>query len=358
MSRNVFILGAGASKEVGAPLMRDFLDVANDLARMGKVPKSKVDFDLVAEGRSALQYTHSKSVGIDLYNMEAVFSAFEMAKMLGGLGAVDKDKVKEFPRAYRKVISETLEQTIQYKVRNKRIEPGVYSKLLLLMDKIDSITRGNSSILTFNYDIALDYACHFHGHQINYCLDEFPSPSTFKVLKLHGSLNWTECHICKKIVSWSLGDYLNKYTWHNLESLSSVKISISDQFINFSHCNNSSSSSAVPYIVPPTWNKSEHHHAIESVWRHAAKELSEAENIFIAGYSLPETDTFFHYLFSLGVGSDQLIRRFWVVDPDPKVKEKYEKLLGNAVLTRFKFFNSIFSNGIEEMISVLNSETT
>lgn len=35
MSRTVFILGAGASQLAGAPLMHDFLDVADDL-RHGK----------------------------------------------------------------------------------------------------------------------------------------------------------------------------------------------------------------------------------------------------------------------------------------------------------------------------------
>jgi hypothetical protein len=36
------------------------------------------------------------------------------------------------------------------------------------------------------------------------------------------------------------------------------------------------------------------------VWRTAAQHLSEAEHIFIIGYSLPETDQFFRYLYGLG----------------------------------------------------------
>ena len=37
MASVVFILGAGASKQAGAPLMNEFLDVAYDLWKMGRV---------------------------------------------------------------------------------------------------------------------------------------------------------------------------------------------------------------------------------------------------------------------------------------------------------------------------------
>ena len=38
MSNTVFVLGAGASKKAGAPLMGDFLDAAYDLWRMKAIP--------------------------------------------------------------------------------------------------------------------------------------------------------------------------------------------------------------------------------------------------------------------------------------------------------------------------------
>lgn len=354
MSRSVFILGAGASREAGAPLMRDFLDVASDLARLGKVDHAKEDFDLVAEGRSALQGTHSKSIGIDLYNMEAVFSAFEMAKMLGGLGNVSAEKIQKFPTAYRRVIAETLERTISFPLQGLRPGPEAsYVQLVDFIKLINSETGGASSILTFNYDMALEFACNGGGYSVDYALEgDSGHRNSIKVLKLHGSLNWTECVGCKKIVAWNLPEYLNRYSWHG-EGY--AYIDLSRKLPQFSHCNNTSSSSAVPYIVPPTWNKSEHHHAIENVWRNAAKELSEAENIFVIGYSLPETDSFFQFLFSLGVTSSQLIRRMWVVDPDPAVESKYRKLLGPAINTRFHFFQNTFSDGISLMSQMVSN---
>ena len=53
-------------------------------------------------------------------------------------------------------------------------------------------------------------------------------------------------------------------------------------------------------IVPPTWNKTEYHSNLSHVWHEAAVELGSARNIYVFGYSLPETDSFFRYLFALG----------------------------------------------------------
>ena len=73
MSRNVFILGAGASFDAGGPLMTDFLDVAGDLYRSDR--SSFKDFEPVFSAISALSAAHSKSI-LDLDNIESVFAAF------------------------------------------------------------------------------------------------------------------------------------------------------------------------------------------------------------------------------------------------------------------------------------------
>ncbi len=81
MADTVFILGAGASKEAGAPLMGEFLDVAHNL---WKTEGSTMPaFETVFRGISRLQQVHSKAK-LDIQNVESVFAAFEMAKTLRG----------------------------------------------------------------------------------------------------------------------------------------------------------------------------------------------------------------------------------------------------------------------------------
>lgn len=58
-------------------------------------------------------------------------------------------------------------------------------------------TFENDVIITFNYDVMLDYAMKFQSMEIYYCLDSGPGPDPFKVLKLHGSTNWAACRDCR-----------------------------------------------------------------------------------------------------------------------------------------------------------------
>lgn len=98
-----------------------------------------------------------------------------------------------------------------------------------------------------------------------------------------------------------------------------------------------------PVIVPPTWNKTDYAPTLVGVWQEAARQLSDAENIFVSGYSLPETDSFFKYLFGLGAVGSSLIQRFWVFDPDSAVEERFRKLLGAASYSKFKRWPELFA---------------
>jgi hypothetical protein len=80
MSQYVFILGAGASKESGAPLMADFLEKAADLYRNLRGTFDP-PFDKVAAAIAALQIVHSKAE-LDIHGLEPVFGALEMGRML------------------------------------------------------------------------------------------------------------------------------------------------------------------------------------------------------------------------------------------------------------------------------------
>lgn len=116
-----------------------------------------------------------------------------------------------------------------------------------------------------------------------------------------------------------------------------------------------------PVIVPPTWNKADSHRALESVWARAAKELAESENIFVIGYSMPETDAFFRHLYALGTVGDTTIRRFWVFNPDHTLEERFRNLLGPGAERAFKFFSGATrSSGISfaftEAIDFLRQE--
>ena len=123
MSLTVFILGAGASREAGGPLMADFLDIADELRKTQDLGDDKSSFDAVFKGISALQTVHSKST-LDVYNLESVFAAFEMASLFGRLGNLTSQEIQGLSAAIRRLIVRTLDERIMLPVKGKTVSPS------------------------------------------------------------------------------------------------------------------------------------------------------------------------------------------------------------------------------------------
>jgi NAD-dependent SIR2 family protein deacetylase len=348
MSQTVFILGAGASVEAGAPVMNDFLDKAERLRELGRVSDSQHEFDLVFKALAALNHAHSKAV-LNVRNIEEVFAAFEMAKLIRRLDPLKTEDIESLPDAMQRVIVRTLEKSVVFPVE-KRVGlklPGNYTgfaELFIQLAQRHSDIGKRASIITFNYDICVDMALYQAQIPINYHLE--PMNTDFRsipLLKLHGSLNWFKCFGCGKPVPWKLRDYwTNRYqTVYDGETT----IEISQRLHEFKHCPSATPPKSA-YVVPPTWNKSQYHGELESVWGAAARELSTAANIIVCGYSLPHSDHFFRQLYALGTISDSRIRNFWVFDPDEAVKQRFVSLLGQAAIERFEYRPYFFDDNV------------
>lgn len=348
MAENVFILGAGASFESGAPLMNIFLDVAEDLWRVNAYKdnkKIKKVFEVISKMDSVYAKSH-----LDLNNIESLFGAIEMARIIDKLGDYSSEEIKEAREALVTMIVKTLEKKIKYPVSDKYVNPTLsYKKFVELIEEKDK-GIGDNAIITFNYDLALDFAIYKLGHNINYCLDSDSKTgrNEVRLLKLHGSINWARCGECNNIIPYSLHNYFNNYHWDTWRISTNVYFSMSEHLSDLNKTHEHDKIIDEPIIVPPTWNKSEYNGSLTNVWNQAAKDLSEARNIYVFGYSLPESDSFFRYLFALGTMGDSRIRRFWVFDPDNTgaVRTRYEKLLGRGIIKRFDYIELPFTKAI------------
>ena len=106
-------------------------------------------------------------------------------------------------------------------------------------------------------------------------------------------------------------------------------------------------------VVPPSWNKSDGRDSLVSVWQQAATELAGASSIIVCGYSLPETDSFFRYLYALGSFGETVLRNFVVFDPSAEVQDRFRSLLGPGARARFRPRTCAFEAAIAEMRKVL-----
>jgi NAD-dependent SIR2 family protein deacetylase len=172
------------------------------------------------------------------------------------------------------------------------------------------------------------------------------------LLKLHGSVSWGACQKCKativpfdmKRVSASPFSSTNELIIPIIDYLAQTECPTCNQLLV-----------GPPVLVPPTWNKIEYQSHINNVWRKAAKELEQADNIITIGYSMPKMDAFFHYLYALGSESETKLQHFIVINPDKSVEGRFREIVGPGIDKQFQFVSGYFANSISYLSGVLGS---
>ena len=352
MSNVVFILGAGASQAAGVPLMANFLETAKNLLRKGEVGGAQAEFELVFRGVEAIGSVHSKS-RLGTRNIEDVFAAFDMASIVGRFPGFSDDDIAKLPTAMRMVIAKTIEGSVLFEPQGHgfALHPPYPSFTDLLVRMPESRPSYDVSIVTFNYDHTLDFALRRQGIPFHYGLGQ--NGNGMALLKLHGSINWAYCRTCKKVVASELPELFGVYDWDLIRKSGGVHLPLT---AGSKHPDCSQNDlEPLPYIVPPTWSKQDGHRALSSVWNRAARELAEAENIIVIGYSCPPSDAFFQYLYALGTVGQRSLDRFWVFDPKPKGSEvdlRFKKMLGPGAEDVHEHHPMNFANALEVLKKV------
>ncbi len=334
--------------------MADFLDRAYDLLRTktSGVIEAKDQFEDVFNAISELQGVHSKAF-LDLNNIEIVFGAIEMGLLLKRLGTRDEASITKLRDSLITLIYKTLEFGIQFPVQDRHIRPPKpYDGFMWTLEEVEKTQPHQDphkfSFVTFNYDLCMDYALHYSGRAFDYFLDAKDHPDTCPLLKLHGSINWGLSEN-DKIVPFEVRDARfnlfrdEKYVFYNLGS-ELGKRTFEDKPL-----------SGPPVIVPPSWNKNSYHGQLSNVWSRAANEFAVAENIFIIGYSLPETDSFFRYLYALGSESRARLRNLVVINKDNSgtVEARFKQLIGRGIESRFRYIAATFDDSLSQINDIL-----
>lgn len=353
MNGDVYILGAGASFESGAPLMNNFLDIAEDLLRKGTFDEDAEKIELVFDLISELQIVHSKAQ-LDLNNIESLYGVIEMGIILGRLTSKSSDAAK-YKEALTTLISRTLVKSMLFPIV---VKPGIQDTPMFrssesygqFAELLINEKAGGGSVLTFNYDLGLELALAFYNKKVNYRLND--DDSGFNLLKLHGSINWYTNSQAKEIKFLSLEDarkFIQK-EFYNGEYKENERYPFDiNRYLNIDIANKGQDLETV--IIPPTWNKTEYQGQLTRVWEAAADHLSNAQNIYILGYSLPESDSFFRYLFALGTISKNRIRNIIVYNPEDsgETEDRFRRLFGLSTESRFKYKPLKFSEAIKDI---------
>ena len=152
------------------------------------------------------------------------------------------------------------------------------------------------------YRYPIDYICSRDESAITGGVYDGELPA---ILKLHGSANWFWAGI-------SPSDTLYYRMWEDGE-------------------NNNAFQGLKPYIIPPVMDKNAfyNHVAIHSLWQQAEKLLTDADEIYIIGFSFPQTDLSVKYLFQSALRKSKA--KIYGVNPDTEeeLRVNYDKVFGN-----------------------------
>ncbi len=341
----VFVLGAGASHPDGVPLQRHILPMILsggikdiDESEMGMQVKRFIEQNFTYNAE-ANQYPQ----------LEAVFGFLDyFIQRNESLNAIYNHneiiKIKEY-----------LIKLIHYIVNLRTEQKSKYYHLFW-----EGIIENNTnvSIITLNYDTLLEQAFDFlfkkHGY-IDYCfhlmnydkidalknfnfwinprepvkVDENDNPVAFKIIKVHGSLNWKYCNCCNQTLLTPWDRHIDLHR---------------GKFMGFTYPDKEEYEYKCPLdgtefqtlIMPPSYVKSLDQPVIIQLLAEAAREIRDAKRIVFIGYSLSDADVHIKALFKKQIKpSTEVI----VVNTrnSPTLKNKYYAISKNITFKNLSF---------------------
>ena len=316
--RLVILFGAGATR--GAlhnrvfppPVDRDFFDIASQLSGFGTrrlaARVTKEVFGL---------YQHVSGVGLEDYfrDIEARAEIGEFAK--------PSNQPKDWARRQsdlEELLRRVFIQTTKDLTENER---GMHLGILKRLHPGDVI-------LTFNYDTMIEecipkdglrwnpsdgYGFKASGVTLDWARqwrkehNKISSgKSQFRILKLHGSINWT------------------------LYKTNAVRLKPRPYVVRarkgapvFDKCS----------VLPPGWHKRIDVNPYRRLWRKARLELEKCASLAIIGYSLPDTDLLARALLAEVCRSraarERYLRHLYLADPNDEVKNRFSALFAAAL---------------------------
>lgn len=331
-NNNVYVLGAGFSKDANMPLTKDFLFRMREATEWLETNQGSASikhisdvFDFRLKAASAAYRVNINIEDIEqLFSLAAAKQSYDFNKAIvesiaATLNYCEKTLVrknielslsKEFAIKLPKSI---LKAEVGYNTMSNLYSCDSYDfyvgNMLGIFRKKNVIS--NNTFLSFNYDTILENCIWNLGYKVDYGLrganippELYNADTGIKVLKLHGSLNWKE-----------------KSGWGGL---------IIQAYRNY---DDASESKGDRILLPPTWQKS-FSGPLQYVWESAITAISKATRLIIIGFSIPETDIHFKYLLSSGLQDNISLREVLFVNPmeDDEYSYKIKKIFHSSFL--------------------------
>lgn len=261
MRDQVYVLGAGFSRDAGGPLTSEFLSYSSENRVVSDLQETP-EFEAVRE--------LSNGLPLDESNIEGILNYVSNLKFVGRstIGRFSPQTILDFLTEY----------TVALLASRLRRPPAYYATF------VDTVLSNKRvAILTFNYDLLLDSLLADRIGRFDY---GFPAEDRYRLyggltgvrsgvplLKLHGSINWSICSVCRAI-------------------------GLHREFVPLGRsCPRGCSGRWRGMIVPPTWDKLPYATNLRLLWKQARDLLENASKVTVIGFSFSPLDSLAKDLF-------------------------------------------------------------
>ena len=319
--KNVYLIGAGFSKEIGLPLQDDFLLVAKEV--FFRNPKLFNHFERVFEYQDKLTKM-KKYLNYPLLNLEHLFNIIEMDILYSGSELVRNIK-NDFIRLICDVLIEKTPCPFAHNQEGRlNMDRSFHYYVpfiqLLIKDDKENLEVHGDTIITFNYNLVIEGAASIYNWRRSSNRGHFKrEPDNF--IKFNTTFG-KENIILEQVNQYFTKNRPNSYFPNQplfSEDNNAIKLLKLHGSINWK--TEDKQGNQKTFIVPPTWYKSDVQ--IRKIWDKAYKELITAKRIIIIGYSFPETDIYVKSLLGLALNENKILQNIYFINPD---KDNAKKL--------------------------------
>lgn len=403
--KNVFLLGAGASKSYDLSPTGQRMPIANDFfSTYSKLP---INFNPWALKTNLLSYLNLRD-GLDYLDIFDFNEDIEKLHSEIQIKAFDIIKANKKYKSYEEqiIIGAYYELIFLFIAGINQIQNGPISQTHL---DLANLVTNNDAILTFNWDTLMDRALKeatnwncdtgYYVKPLSVYRDKWMNTNSKsiqmpKLLKLHGSSNWLTSYVIfengKEIPMQALsadnffvyestqnpystyaGRYMDGYKPFSYgyypPNLQIEGREVPEGFVRIAirpqnplmgeGLSDDSGIVSMPLIIPPVRDKKYNFYGnlFTNLWEEAEKQIIEADKIFVIGYSFPKTDLRSSELFKKAFLSRITMPEVIIINPAPEpIEERFVYDLGitsDKLITIKDYFNSgIIKNAIANII--------
>ena len=308
-TRTVYFLGAGFSRAFGLPNTAELLSEVHRLAESRNLTIGRKLTD-------AYTYLYPEEADTFIPNVVDFFSVLRAYEDVSGSGDGGTPRFRGGFKHFGLLTELRLVvvRLLCERLRQVQIPQGGWAN-------VDEILQPGSVVITSNWDLLVEWYAYYRGILLR--LGGDPHDKTLTLLKLHGSVDWTEQRY-RKAGARDL-DYAVLRELQNSRPPRKIKIKSGDMLRIRAVENMSKSWQFIkarterPHMIMMSQGKTVDMGPIESTWDDAYSALCSASEVRIIGYSVPENDVEIRTLLRAGVSRGRAEPTVIVQNPEPAV---------------------------------------